>query len=115
MQLGASCAALVGLLVLPAFGAEQPLEPPFPRPNPTATEEKLKSLGEQVDTPEPLELKPVDEAALAECERKLRSFGADFERLPAITGETDKGCGVGAPYNLSRVAPDVDLEPASRR
>jgi len=105
---------LVALLVVPAFGAEEPLEPPFPRPNPSATDEKLESLSEQVDTPEPLELEPVDEAALAECEDKLRSLGAEFERLPAITDETDKGCGIGAPYNLSRVAPDVVLEPASQ-
>jgi len=114
LRLVAICAALVALLVLPVLGAEQPSPPPFPRPNPSAIEEQLESLSEELEAPEPLDIGPIDEAALAECERELQRFGAEFERLPDIADETDKGCGVGAPYNLSRAAPDVVLEPASQ-
>jgi hypothetical protein len=91
-------------------------EVPFPRPNPSATLEEQTTTqdGEPSETTEPTKtvLPPVDEAAIAECERHLRALGAQFERLPPIEGYD--GCGVNAPYQLNAVVPGVVLQPASQ-
>lgn len=54
---------------------------------------------------------PEDPKALAACIADLKAIGAAFDQEPAIDDET--GCGIAAPITLSRVLPDVALEPAA--
>lgn len=52
---------------------------------------------------------PEDPKELAACLADLKAVGATFKTQTAIDGET--GCGMAAPVTLSKLLPDVALEP----
>lgn len=52
---------------------------------------------------------PEDTKALAACLVDLKAIGATFEEKPAIDDET--GCGIAAPITVTKLLPDVTLEP----
>ncbi len=52
---------------------------------------------------------PEDPKALAACLADLKAIGATFEEKPAIDDET--GCGIAAPITVTKLLPDVTLEP----
>ncbi|QGG93130.1 extensin [Agrobacterium sp. MA01] len=68
---------------------------------PDGDEQKAASL----DPPPPVE----DPKALAACLADLKAIGARFETDKAID-DTD-GCGISAPITLTKLLPDVALEP----
>jgi hypothetical protein len=53
------------------------------------------------------ESEPSDELAL--CLKDLKAIGAEFRKEPEIDDES--GCGIAHPVRLSRVLPDIALEP----
>ncbi|SIQ32607.1 Uncharacterized conserved protein [Rhizobium sp. RU33A] len=74
---------------------------PSDEAEPDGDEQKAAPL----DPPPPVE----DPKALAACLADLKAIGARFETPPAI--DDADGCGIAAPITLTRLLPDVALEP----
>ncbi len=55
--------------------------------------------------------KPEDPAALLACLGDLKEIGAEFKQLEPIR-DTEQGCGIEAPVELSVVLPGIKLEPS---
>ncbi|WP_099864443.1 extensin-like domain-containing protein [Pararhizobium haloflavum] len=57
-----------------------------------------------------------DAAALRVCRAALRGLGATFERGDPIlpNGSDEAGCGVAAPFTVSQILPDIELEPETQ-
>lgn len=88
----------------PAPREQAETRPPDPAPRSESGETERKS-------PPPANPPPpeADEAALADCERRLRALGAVFERRPAIDGPGR--CGLPATYALTRITRGVTISP----
>lgn len=64
------------------------------------------------EPPEPTIQAPEPELAdLRSCEAELRRLDVEFKREEAIIGEN--GCGIVAPYSISRIGKDVAVNPAT--
>jgi hypothetical protein len=107
-----------------ATPAEKPGAPaPEPQPDATGAAPKVDAAkprpDEKPDTkpevavppPPPPDPAPLSETPdeLAMCMKDLTAIGAEFSEEPEIDGET--GCGIAHPVKVSRILPDVDLEP----
>ena len=70
---------------------------------------------EQEDA-EPLPPEPEDAAALRACRAELRGLGAEFSVLDTIEpeGAEQAGCGVDAPFAVTRILPGIALEPETQ-
>lgn len=84
-------------------------------PEKTPGTEKTEGTGTSKPEPEekaqPADPPPAaeDPKALAACLADLRAIGARFE--PASPIDDDGGCGIAAPVTLTKILPDVALEP----
>jgi|GEM_PF-522175 len=89
--------------------------PEADNPDETPGTEKTEGTGtsepEPEDKAEPADPPPAaeDPKALAACLADLRAIGARFE--PASPIDDDGGCGIAAPVTLTKILPDVALEP----
>jgi len=96
-----------------AADAEEGTEPSRPAETEAAKDkasEETKPDGDEqkaapLDPPPPVE----DPKALAACLADLKALGARFETDKAI--DDADGCGISAPITLTRLLPDVALEP----
>ncbi|MBU0739360.1 MAG: extensin family protein [Alphaproteobacteria bacterium] len=96
-----------------AADAEEGTEPSRPAETEAAKDkasEETKPDGDEqkaapLDPPPPVE----DPKALAACLAELKALGARFETDKAI--DDADGCGISAPITLTRLLPDVALEP----
>lgn len=113
-------------LIIPAalllIAAGLPDDVPVPSPNPHQTQPSAPSGQAPAPakretaptvTPKPAETDPPppepDEAALAACEAELKALGAVFERRDAIDGPGT--CGLAATYDVTRLAPGIEIRP----
>lgn len=80
-------------------------------PGTEETEGTGTSKPEPEEKTEPIDPPPAaeDPKALAACLADLRAIGARFE--PAAPIDDDGGCGIAAPVTLTKILPDVALEP----
>lgn len=89
--------------------------PEADNPDETPGTEKTEGTGtseaEPEDKAEPADTPPAaeDPKALAACLADLRAIGARFE--PPSPIDDDGGCGIAAPVTLTKILPDVALEP----
>lgn len=109
LVLFAACLSLAAA-GLPETG---PLPETAPRAQsaPTPPGEPAEANGQQKATPDSVPAK-ADEAALAQCERRLRALGAEFERRPAIDGPGR--CGMPAAYAVTKIARGVTIAPETQ-
>jgi hypothetical protein len=95
---------------LPATG---PVPEQAPReeaaPAPSGPQMKLNEKQASPPSPAPPQ---ADEAALAECERRLTALGVEFERRAAIDGPGR--CGLPAAYSVTKVARGVSMAPETK-
>jgi hypothetical protein len=113
-------------LIIPAafllIAAGLPDDVPVPSPNPRDTPPAVLSgqdpAATNSETPPPVTPKPAepdpappkpDETALAACEAELKALGAVFERRDAIDGPGT--CGLSATYDVTRLAPGIEIRP----
>ncbi len=89
----------------PANPAETEAEKDQPSDEAEPDAEEQKAVA--VDPPPPVE----DPKALAACLADLKAIGARFETDKAI--DDADGCGISAPITLTKLLPDVALEPAA--
>lgn len=91
--------------------AGNPSEAADETPNTEKTEGTGTSGAEPEEKAEPADPPPAaeDPKALAACLADLREIGARFE--PASPVDDDGGCGIAAPVTLTKILPDVALEP----
>jgi hypothetical protein len=88
---------------------------PDANPKPDAAtpvpDEKPEAQPEVATPPPPPDRKPESEPPdeLALCLKDLKAIGAEFREEPEIDDES--GCGIAHPVRLSRVLPDIALEP----
>jgi hypothetical protein len=103
-------------LIIPAalflIAAGLPDDVPVPSPNPRDTPPPMAETA-QPDTPKPAETDPAppkpEEIALAACEAELKALGTVFERRDAIDGPGT--CGLSATYDVTRLAPGIEIRP----
>lgn len=92
--------------------AEKPeAKPETPSPDPEADVKESPAKPEAATPPPPPDPAPVSETPenLALCLKDLKAIGADFSQEQAIDGEF--GCGIAHPVTVSRILPEVALEP----
>jgi hypothetical protein len=98
----------------PAATEPQPDTPdaaPKPEAAEPAPDEKPETPAEATAPPPPPDPPPLSETPeeLAMCLKELKALGVEFAEEPEIDGES--GCGIVHPVKVSRILPDVDLEP----
>lgn len=79
--------------------------PPSDKPGKPA---KDSESAEQQPPPDPAP-QPEEQKALAACLADLKAIGASFEQKAGI--DDDGGCGIAAPIAVTKLLPDVTLEP----
>ncbi len=90
---------------------DNPSEAADETPNTEKPEGTGTSGADPEEKAEPADPPPAaeDPKALAACLADLRAIGARFE--PAAPIDDDGGCGIAAPVTLTKILPDVALEP----
>ncbi len=88
-----------------------PDKPPTPEPAPADPKAEPAKPEVAAPPPPPPDPAPVSETPeeLALCLKDLTAIGAEFTQAAPIDDET--GCGIAHPVKVSRILPDVALEP----